>query len=441
MSKRISRRDFLKVAVFVPAAMTVPALVGCAAPQQTEKSSGPQKLTLWNANTSNTGLMTVLKPMAEKWAASNNASVELTNIPYADHETKLLAAFSSRENAPDVFVVVAAYWAGALGIADPMPDKLAQRMDKEIVETLLPEYKIAGKWYSAPDGGTVWPGPELVYNPEDFQEVGLDPAKPPTTMSELLEYAKKLTKRDGSGAITRGGFAQRYDGALGLGIGTKFLPFLHSFGGRMYDPATGKSDGVSNSPEAIAALDFCTQFTLKEKVSSLAFGAPDAQFGQRQASMMFRESYMYGWLPNNYPKVKFMFAPIPKGTTDKNMGMHGLASWGPLVYKYSPRRDLAWDFLDKTFYTTEADLNQSMLGGFVPAFRSNWESKYVKDRTDYSVLQYSLTHADGIVYTHAKTNKLSDRFSLAVQEALLGKKTPKDALDQAAKDMEAILKA
>lgn len=46
----------------------------------------------------------------------------------------------------------------------------------------------------------------LFYNKTLFKEAGLDPNSPPKTWEELLEYAKKLTKRDSHGAIRQIGF-------------------------------------------------------------------------------------------------------------------------------------------------------------------------------------------------------------------------------------------
>src|SRR5437762_3707099 len=44
------------------------------------------------------------------------------------------------------------------------------------------------------------------YNKDAFTEVGLDPAKPPVTFTEITEAAKKLTKKDASGNTVRYGF-------------------------------------------------------------------------------------------------------------------------------------------------------------------------------------------------------------------------------------------
>ncbi len=440
MGKKLSRRDFLKIAVVgAPATFALSSLPAYASPAAAQ-TSGAVKLRYWNPSSSQPSMDAVLKPRAEQWGSANKMQFEFVKVPYADYETKYLSAFATRENAPDIVIGVVAYWAGAVAIAEPMPAALAKRMDAEVVAALQPGYKMQGKWYAGPDSGVVGLGPDLIYNPDDFKEVGLDPDKPPTTMDEMLEYARKLVKRDSSGNITRSGFAHRYDGALGLGIGGKFIPFLHAFGGRIYDPETGKCQGVTNSDAAVAALEYCVKYTATEKLSSLTFGVPEVQFGQRQASMMFREGHMIGWLPQNYPGVNFKFAPVPKAQYD-GMGITGVDSWGTLVYKFGANREAAWDFLDKVVLTAENDLASSKNVGFVPGFTANWDGEYMKGRKDYAVQQYALAHSTGAMYMHRLNNKLADRQAQAVQEALLGKKKPKEALDQAAADMEKIVAA
>src|SRR5437762_13951275 len=43
----------------------------------------------------------------------------------------------------------------------------------------------------------------LYFNKDAFKEVGLDPTKPPQTFTEVADAAKKLTKKDASGATVR----------------------------------------------------------------------------------------------------------------------------------------------------------------------------------------------------------------------------------------------
>lgn len=73
----------------------------------------------------------------------------------------------------------------------------------------------------------------LVYRKDLFEQAGLDPESPPTTIEELLEYAEILTNPD--------------ENVYGLGmyLGTEranlecsFYPFLWANGGEIWDPET-----------------------------------------------------------------------------------------------------------------------------------------------------------------------------------------------------------
>ena len=67
--------------------------------------------------------------------------------------------------------------------------------------------------------GRMWGYPQygidiygLTWNKDPLQEAGLDPEKPPRTWDEFRDYAKKLTKKDAQGNITRVGYAIRHVG-------------------------------------------------------------------------------------------------------------------------------------------------------------------------------------------------------------------------------------
>jgi sn-glycerol 3-phosphate transport system substrate-binding protein len=50
-------------------------------------------------------------------------------------------------------------------------------------------------------------GPILYYDRADFEEVGLDPDRPPRTLDEVRAYSERLTKRNAQGEVTRSGIA------------------------------------------------------------------------------------------------------------------------------------------------------------------------------------------------------------------------------------------
>ena len=63
----------------------------------------------------------------------------------------------------------------------------------------------------------------------------------------------------------------------------------------------------------------------------------------------------------------------------------------------------------------------------------------MKSRGDYNALKYAADHYVEALYTHARHQELGDRHAQAIQEILLLKKSPTEALDEAAKQMQAIM--
>mgnify|MGYP003694417483 CR=1 FL=1 len=62
--------------------------------------------------------------------------------------------------------------------------------------------KLDGKYYALP---TAVRSLALFWNKTLFKEAGLDPERPPATLDELVDYAKKLTKRSPNGDLLQAG--------------------------------------------------------------------------------------------------------------------------------------------------------------------------------------------------------------------------------------------
>jgi len=360
--------------------------------------------------------------------------VEFVEISYNGYEAKYLTSFMSKTGTPDFFNGTAPDWAGRFQFADEMPADLAKKVDMTVSSTSFNQGMFNGVRYGIPiQGGhfmMMW------INTDMYKEAGLDPNKPPTTFTELLEHAKKLTKYDANGKIIRSGYGIRYKGAP-VGITEKFFPVLHAFGGVMVDPEWKKGSGFVNSAAAIEALTFYSDLVNKYKVSSLEVENSELAFGKGLAAIIFRESWLVGWMANNSPDIKYKIYALPSekiapGPTD-------IFPWSDMVYKYSPNKELAWEFM-KFIWTKEHDLAKSKSQDFMPIQKANYEDDVVKIRPEYNAIIESDKRPAGPIYGDARTNEVATIYGDAVLDAIYGRKDAKTALDAAAVKIDQILK-
>ncbi|MGC8785607.1 MAG: extracellular solute-binding protein [Armatimonadota bacterium] len=133
----------------------------------------------------------------------------------------------------------------------PLDDLIAR--DRHQPDGIRPEEFYNACWQEACYKGKVYAIPAgtddraLYYNKQLFREAGLDPDRPPRTWEELLEYAKKLTKRNPDGTYQRIGFIPNY--------GNSWL-YLYSWqnGGEFMSP-DGRTCTLNN-PRTVQALEW-----------------------------------------------------------------------------------------------------------------------------------------------------------------------------------------
>jgi len=326
-------------------------------------------------------------------------------------------------------------WCGQYDFCDKMPADLAKTYDEN-----LPKYMVeVGKWKGARYGIPIEHGnfQQMYINVDMFKKAGLNPDDPPKTFDKWLADMKKLTIADPKGGEpTQVGFAIRSKGAP-VGITDKFLPFAHAWGARMLSPEMDKATGYANSPQMVAALTFFGDLVNKDKVASLAFGNPEDAFGQKRAAVIFRESWFFGWLKKNAPDVNFKVYALPCEKACPGAG--ALFPWTDLVYKNSPNKQVAWEFM-RFISTAKDDMEHHELQGILPVWTANLDTPYVKSRPDYQSTKDMLAQAVPPTYFHPKSNELATAFGEAVVGVLFGKGQPKPLLDEAAAKMDRILK-
>lgn len=283
-----------------------------------------------------------------------------------------------------------------------------------------------------------WPsqvdvGQMLYYNTDMFSEVGL--SKAPATLPELMDAARKLTKRQGD-QITRGGYAVRYFGERG-GLLDKFKPFAWCY----TDATVGwvwnqdYTDVLYNQPQYLDALKFYADMVHKEKVASIQFPKPVEAFSLGLAAMTNRESFMIGHLKDNAPNINFAVAPLVNGAPPYGKYEVGYsASAGQMMMVTSKKYpEIAWDF-SMFLNNKENDLRLAQVQGTLPGWSTNLQSDYVQNEVPYGKI------AD--VYAKRPTprievdpwgigHEVNEAFAEGVEMALIGQKTPEKAMEEA----------
>lgn len=126
--------------------------------------------------------------------SQNNVQIKLTIVPGDAWDQKMKAAQAAGK-APEIRTINYGNIANAAKTGQILP--LDDLMDPAAFDDLYDNVKefvnVGGKYYAYPK--LVEPSAVMYYRKDLFQEAGLDPEKPPTTWAELLEDAKKLTKK------------------------------------------------------------------------------------------------------------------------------------------------------------------------------------------------------------------------------------------------------
>ncbi len=146
----------------------------------------PVKMTFWVRSTSS-----LISTLVDKWNATHDNQIELTEIPADDFVTKFAAAVAGGE-APDI-VGIDLIYAPAFASKGELVDLTDKVKALPFLDDLSPAHVALGTYdgrnYALPFAAE---GSFLVYNRTLFKEAGLDPDKPPTTWDELLTDARAI---------------------------------------------------------------------------------------------------------------------------------------------------------------------------------------------------------------------------------------------------------
>ena len=358
---------------------------------------------------------------------------------YQDSITKALTAVKSGE--PPVTSILLSTDMFTLIDEDaivPFDDLIKTPEDQAWLKSFYPAFM-----ENSQTGGKTWGIPfqrstvVLYYNKELFREAGLDPNKPPQNWAEQVSYAQKLTKRDASGNVTTWGIQIPSSGfpywlfqALAIQAGTNLM---NSAGTQTY----------YDRPEVIEGLTYWVDLVNKYKVHPqgiVEWGTTPKDFFEKKVAMMWTTT---GNLTNvrNNAKFDFGVAMLPAG---KQRGSPTGGGNFYLFKKSTPaQRDAAFKFI-KWVTTPGRAAQWGIDTGYVAVRPDAWETPamktYVAGFPAAAVARDQLPYAKAELSTH-DNQRVTKALNDGLQAALTGTKTPEQAMKDAQREAERLLRS
>lgn len=367
---------------------------------------------------------------AQEFTKATGIKVKYESAPFPSLREKYLAGFMARSSDVDVIHVRDDWMAefASKGFLEP----LDARIDKPMRDRFSPQSWINLSWgekvYGVPRYLWLW---QFYYNTELLAKAGA--TQPPATWDELAALAAKVT---GGGIF---GYAEAWGPTFAT---TPFIVHLRAHGGDFWDYKTDKP--AFNSPQGVAALQAMYDLTAKHKVmhpaalDTNATGPLAELFMQGNLAFMMNTPHVFFLAedPKQSKVVGKVAVGLIPGVTNGRKTASYAETAGVAIPVFSQKKDLAWEYV-KFVTSAEQQKKMGMAVGRIPA-----DLKMLADGEILKKMPHVKSVAEQIQYPygmfrHPKATAITDTVAREIQQALSGKKSPaqalKDAADAAAK--------
>ncbi len=275
----------------------------------------------------------------------------------------------------------------------------------------------------------------IYYNKESFDKAGIPYPQAGWTWDEFLADAKKLTTRDAKGKVTQYGFITSQYKYL-------WLPWVWNNGADVLSPDGTKAAGYMDSQGVIDAVDWYAGLITKQRVAPSASdwkalpGGDYDKFLQGQAAMISSGHWAMISLQNSkfWDAKKVGAVELPQKTARTTV----LFESGVGITKDSKHVQEAWDFLK--YWIGERNQKTKLITGIeIPGLmKTAADQSKLNDfeMVFYNAVQYGRQPWGAVI---TKESQFDDALSTAMGEVMLGKKTAKQAMQDAAKKMDTAL--
>ncbi len=204
----------------------------------------------------------------------------------------------------------------------------------------LKSLTVDGKLYGLPD----YAQPTMIgYNKDMFDAAGLEYPKKDWNWDDMLQLARKLTIRDGSGKGKQFGFM----GFFGFfSNGGSFLPICWSNGGELYNKIDYPTECLATSKEVVDAVTYVRDFRFKYKAEGMPgeqtrFAGED-HFAYGECAMAYVPPGIIAKIESAKSTFRWDFQMMPRGSVGSRPPS---AVAGHSVVKSTKHPEEAWEVL------------------------------------------------------------------------------------------------
>lgn len=412
----------------------VGVLVMAAGCGGTPAAQGKSEITLWQQKFTDQEDAWYKKAVAAYNKAQNKVVLKHQIVPADTWDQKMKAAQAAGK-APDVYTLNYNKVPGfaRTGQIQALDKLIAADKWSGLQESVLGSVEYKSQKYAYPM--LVEPSAVLFYRKDLFAKAGLDPAMPPATWAELIEYGKKLTSKNVSGVVTAGVAVDMAWSTWGLQWNAAgHLPVSDDWS------APQATDPKYKQLLQVYQTLYQQGIMPKQPLGPYADANP---MGQGKAAMMVCGSWAASVLLSDYPKMvpNIGAAALPSFDGDATKPTATLGGWTLAVDAKSKKAQAAADFVS---WLLAGDTTL-----LVDFFKTTKFSKYSPRATVAGAVQNDPAAAENIwsktiedkIVAFAKPEPAYDfaislAFGKAIEKALQGKD-----IDAALRDADAEIKS
>lgn len=422
----MKRRHFMAGTAALPLVASTGGFASQALAQTAPTSPKPQKIVA--IISSNFDKM--LEVFGAEWTKKTGINVEIVSQSYDTTYTKIVAAIAG--GSPVDVVIADSIWTSGFKSAGFIRslDAMVRPFEKDLVPVAINQRKVDNQIYSMPITNEA----KFLYFNEDILRKG-GYAEPPKTWEELAEVSRDLQRKGHAKHGIVWGWRQAE------GMVCDFVLLVHGHKGAFQDE---KGAWTLNQGNVVKALEFMVD-QLKSGIADPA----STTLNDRQVVDVFAGGgipFMLNWSfalsASNDPRsskvaghIKVGLIPGFKSTGVVSTSVTGGSGFAVTTTSKSP--DWAWDMIQ---YATDRQrqLELQKIRSNMPVWRALYDDPTIKSSFPYvkdmeRQFEYATWRPNLPNYT-----QFSGIIQVAIHKALLGEKTPQQALNDAAKEVAAL---